>query len=141
MSALPNMSHAESAAAYERHISDNWDALSPFEQEQARAYLQSKFQAMQQPHSPQVMTSMYQQPGYPNASPTYGMYGGFAPAKPEQGGGWAVPVGYVGLLVFTPLAFFCGIYLMTKGRSGHGIAQILLSAALFLFTFMLLTMP
>jgi len=136
VSALPSMSPAESAAAYERHISDNWDSLSPFEQEQARSYLQAKFQAMQNPQSAQ---SRNQQPNYLNSSPMYGTYGGYAPAQREQGGGWAVPVGYIGLLIFTPLAFICGIYNLTKGRSGHGIAQIVLSVALFIFTFMLLS--
>lgn len=133
------MTHADSAAAYERYISENWDSLPPFEQEQARAYLQSRFQAMQ-PQLPHGGTAMSPQPGYPSAGAPYGygMYGGFAPVKKEQEGGWAVPVGYIGLLFFTPLAVFCGIYNLTKGRTGHGLAQILIPIAILFFLFMAL---
>ena len=103
MSAYPTMTPAESAAAYERYISDNWDRLPPAEQEQARAYLQAKFQALHEPQiQPQQPTPpMYQQPGFPSASPmygAYGMYGGFAAPRREEEGTWAVPVGYLGIL-------------------------------------------
>src|SRR5688572_15208662 len=116
------MSPAESAAAYERYISENWDRLSPFEQDQARSYMQAKFEGVQQaqPQLQPPMASMspqpgYPQPGFPSAAPGYGsspMYGygygygpgAFGPPKSEPGGGWAVPVGYIGLLFFTPLA-------------------------------------
>ena len=149
MSALPSMSPADSAAAYERHISDNWDRLSPFEQDQARAYMRSKFEGTQQVQPQPYMASMPQQPGFPAAAPMYGsspMYGygngygpgAFGPPKQEPGAGWAVPVGYVGLMLFTPLAFICGIINLTKGRTGHGMAQLLISVVLFVLTFMLL---
>jgi hypothetical protein len=150
------MSPAESAAAYERYISENWDRLSPFEQDQARAYMQAKFEGVQQQQPPQLTPAMHAQPpqmmmpgnpmpGYPNPAPGYasaapaygyGMYGGFAPAKREDEGSWAVPVGYIGLLVFTPLAIGCGIYNLTKGRTGHGLAQILIPVALFALVLM-----
>ena len=146
------MSPADAAAAYERHINDNWDRLSPYEQDQARAYMQSKFEgtAPVQPQPQAYMASMPQQPGFPAASPMmYGsnpMYGygpgAFGPQKSEPGGGWAIPVGYIGLLLFTPLAFCCGVYLLAKGRTGHGIAQVAISVTFFLITFMLLvSMP
>ena len=97
---------AQNAWAYEQYIRDHWDQLTPYQQEEARAYLRSKFQA-------------------PPAS---------ASATPK---GWPVPVGYVcaaiSLLVLPPLfaliALGCGIYNASKGRSGHGMTQIVLSIA------------
>jgi hypothetical protein len=133
MSAVPSMSQAEQAAGYERYVSEHWDTMSPFEQEQARAYFQAKYQPVQPQPQAQQPFAMAMQPqagyGYGYGQPSYS--GGFAPAKREQGGGWAVPVGYIGLLLFTPLAFFCGIFNLTKGRTGHGIAQVVLSATFF----------
>jgi hypothetical protein len=95
---------AQQAWAYEQYIRDHWDQLSPFQQEEARAYLRAKFQG-------------------PPAS---------ASSTPK---GWTVPVGYVcagiSLLFLPPLfaliALGCGIYNASKGRSGHGIAQIILA--------------
>jgi hypothetical protein len=155
------MSPAESAAAYERYISENWDRLSPFEQDQARAYMQARFEGVQPQQPPQVMPTMHQQPqpmmaanpmpGYPNPAPGYGsaapgygygMYGGFAPARREDEGSWAVPVGYIGVFLFTPLAIGCGIYNLTKGRTGHGLAQILIPVAfIVLFVMMVAAGP
>lgn len=157
MSALPGMSPAESAAAYERYISENWDRLSPIEQDQARAYMQAKFEGVA-PAQPQIqpqpqplqqpfVPGMPQQPGFPAASPMYGSNptygygygygpGAFGPPKQEPGAGWAVPVGYIGLLVFTPLAIVCGIINLTKGRTGHGLTQILIPVAMIILLVM-----
>ena len=148
MSALLGMSPAEAAAAYERHVDQNWDSLSPSEQEQARAYFQAKFQGVP-PAQPQIqpqplqqpfMPGMPQQPGFPAAAPMYGYGygygpGAFGPPKQDEGG-WAVPVGYLGVLFFTPLAIYCGIYNMSKGRTGHGLAQILIPVVMIVFIIM-----
>jgi hypothetical protein len=156
------MSPTDSAAAYERYISENWDRLSPIEQDQARAYMQAKFEGVA-PAQPQIqpqpqplqqpfMPGMPQQPGFPAASPMYGSNptygygygygpGAFGPPKQDEGG-WAVPVGYLGVLFFTPLAIYCGIYNMSKGRTGHGLAQILIPVAIILFVVMIVvSMP
>jgi hypothetical protein len=159
MSALPSMSPQEQAARYERYISENWDSLSSFEQDQARSYMHAKMQASQM----QVQAAAVKQPGMPAAQPGVGQmpafaaqspgvaldnysaayYGGygpgaFGPPKVEQGGGWAVWVGYI-MFLFIPLVTLgCGIYLCTKGRTGHGIAQLMLAAASILIGFMLL---
>jgi hypothetical protein len=63
------------------------------------------------------------------SDPIYGGYGtgAFGPRREEQPNGWAVPVGYVGLLLFTPLAIICGILNLSAGRTGHGMAQLILS--------------
>ena len=146
MSASFNSTQEAAAAAYERYINDNWDRLQPFEQEQARAYMQAKFQGTPQP---QPMMPASPAPGYPSAAPGYpsmdpgygygyGMYGGFAPSRREDEGSWAVPVGYIGVLVFTPLAIGCGIYNLTKGRTGHGLAQILIPIGVFVLLMMAL---
>ena len=133
------MSPAEQAERYERYISENWNSLSAFEQEQAKVYLQQKYQAQQQAafptqpgfgqQSPYAMSSNPQ--GYASmyGDPYYGGYGpgAFGPPKKEESGGWAVWAGYVGVLIFLPLALFCGIFNCTKGRAGHGIAQLLLA--------------
>jgi hypothetical protein len=97
---------AQQAWAYEQYIRDNWDKLTPFQQEEARAYLRSKFQG-------------------PPAAAT-------APAE-----GWPVPAGYIcagiSILFLPPLfaliALGCGIYNASKGRTGYGIAQIILAIA------------
>ena len=141
MSALPNSSQADAAAAYERYISENWDSLQPFEQEQARSYLQAKFQEMQMPQPQLTAPAMSPQPGFPSATPGYAYGygygpGAFGPPKKEEEGEWAIWAGYVGLLVFTPLAVFCGIYNLNKGRIGHGLVQLLIPVGLFIFVLM-----
>jgi hypothetical protein len=97
---------AQNAWAYEQYIRDHWDQLTPFQQEEARAYLRAKFQG-----SPAATSST---------------------TKPNS---WTVPVGYVcaGLsILFLPplfalIALGCGIYNASKGRSGHGVALIVLA--------------
>jgi hypothetical protein len=94
----------QDAWAYEQYIRDNWDRLTPYQQEEARAYLYSRFQG---------------------------------PATTAQAAakGWPVPVGYVCAalsilffpIILAPAALGCGIYNSKKGRSGHGLAQIILS--------------
>ena len=140
MSSYGGMSQADQAAAYERHISDNWDRLSSWEQEQAKAYMQAKYTASQGPgYSPgqgqampyayggQYQTASYGPAGY-GYDPIYGGYGpgAFGPPRKEKGGGWAVPVGYVGLLICSPVAIACGIKNIVSGRTGHGYAQLIL---------------
>ncbi len=171
------MSPEEQAARYERYVSENWDSMTSFEQEQARQYMQAKAQASQSTAQPQGQygssygqpafgaqpgfggSAWTHQPGFPSAQPGasqpgFGMsagyntldpvqaraylhgdpiYGGFgtgafAPRREEPANGWAVPVGYVGLLLFTPLAIVCGILNLSAGRTGHGLAQLILSA-------------
>jgi hypothetical protein len=98
--------HAQNAWAYEQYIRDNWDKLTPYQQEEAQAYLSAKFQGSPKPAAASVK-------------------------------GWPVPTGYVcaGIsLFFLPplfalIALGCGIYNATKGRTGHGIAQIILAIA------------
>jgi hypothetical protein len=95
----------QQAAAYEQYVRANWNTLSPYEQEEARAYLQAKYQWVQA--------------------------GQTALAAP----GWTVPAGYVCCalalvflpIVFAPAGFGLGIYNATKGRGGHGAAQMVLS--------------
>lgn len=137
MSASIKAAHDAAAAAYERHINDNWDRLAPFEQEHARAYIQANFEGVTQ--APMQPISHY--PGFPNPNPDpmygdgYGLYGGLGlrPGQEDEGT-WAIPVGYLGVLFFVPLAIGCGIYNITKGRTGHGAAQILLPVAFFIFS-------
>jgi hypothetical protein len=98
-------SPSATATAYEQYLRANWDRLTPYEQEEARAYLQSKFQYVQN--------------------------GAVAHSAP----GWTVPVGYVCCalalvilpIIFTPAGFGLGIYNASKGRTGHGVAQVILS--------------
>jgi hypothetical protein len=130
---------ADQAAAYERYISENWDSLPPYEQEQAKAYMRSKFEGSQQPgyagqfaapnppYAGQPMPAGYGQAPWMNGGSYYGAYGpgAFGPPKRDEAG-WAVPVGYIGVLFFTPLAIYCGIKNLTNGRSGHGYTQLLL---------------
>lgn len=105
MSTASQPTTAAVTAAYEQHLRANWDNLSPFEQEEARAYLQSKY------HSASIVAAKNDAPG------------------------WTIPAGYVFCVVsilflpvvFAPAAFGIGIYNAVKGRVGHGIAQIILS--------------
>ena len=93
------------AAAYEQHLRDHWHTLSPFEQEQARAYMQAKFQST------------------------------MAPTDTNEVPGWTVPTAYVCAFVallllpviFGPVSFGLGVYNTAKGKVGHGVAQIILS--------------
>ena len=95
----------QNASAYEHYLRTNWDSLSPYEQEEARAYLHSKFQSA--PVGATVSTAL----------------------------GWTVRAGYVCCalallffpIVFGPAGFGLGIYNAAKGRAGHGTAQIVLS--------------
>lgn len=150
----------EQAAAYERYVSENWDSLAPFEQEQAKAYLRAKFEAPQQSafSAPPAASnsyggqygsagygqSQYASPGYGQSPYGYGdpIYGGlglgaFAPPKRDEEE-WAIWVGYLGVLFFTPLAIFCGIKNLTHDRPGHGWAQILLGIGPFVLIMMML---
>jgi hypothetical protein len=105
MSAVSRSEHDRIATAYEQHLRERWETLSPYEQAEARAYMQAKF--------------------------TRSM----VPVVVNEPPGWTVPVGYVSAIValvfipivFGPLAFGLGIYNVSKGRNGHGIAQIILS--------------
>jgi hypothetical protein len=143
LSAYPSTSAADQAAAYERDISENWDSMPAFEQEQAKAYLQAKFQGAPQSEfasqpmpqytagNPYLTTGM-QQPGYGYGSPAYGYPGygpgAFGPPKRDEAE-WAIWLGYVGVFVFTPLAIFCGIKNLINERPGHGWVQLLLGLA------------
>jgi hypothetical protein len=134
-------SPADQAAAYERYISENWDSLPSYEQEQAKAYMRAKFEASQQPGyqsghvaTPNMYSGQYASAGYGygqgswgNTGQFYGGYGpgAFGPPKRDEAG-WAVPIGYVGVLFFTPLAIYCGIKNLSNGRSGHGYTQLVL---------------
>jgi hypothetical protein len=139
------MSPAEQAAAYERYISENWDRMPAFEQEQAKAYLQAKFQASQQPglasqpatpylSGDPYLTQGMQQAGYGYGGAAYGYpaygLGAFGPPKKDTAE-WAIWVGWVGVFVFTPLAIFCGIKNIINDRPGHGYAQLFLGLAPF----------
>jgi hypothetical protein len=101
------------AWAYERYIRENWDRLTPYQQEEARAYLQAKFQRP----TPAAATAA----------------------------GWPVPLGYVCAfvailfvpIILAPFAFGCGVYNASKGRTGHGVAQIILSIVCGLLGFAL----
>jgi hypothetical protein len=105
MATTDRFSQSEAAAVYEQHLRSRWDTLTPFEQEEARAYLHAKF---------------LPDPALPSAS---------------DGPGWTIPVGYLcaGLslaflpILFAPAGFGLGVYNAAKGRAGHGIAQIMLS--------------
>ena len=150
---------ADQAAAYERYISENWDSLQPFEQEQAKAYLRAKFEAPQQPGfapqpaAPASYGGQFSSPGYgqsPYTSPGYGqspygygdpMYGAlglgaFAPPKRDEEE-WTIWAGYLGVFLFWPLAIFCGIKNLAHDRAGHGWAQILLVIVPLLLIMML----
>lgn len=93
------------AAAYEQYVRANWNNLSAYEQEEARAYLQAKYQQIQ------------------------------AGEAVRTAPGWTVPVGYICCalallffpIIFAPAGFGLGIYNSTKGRGGHGAAQMVLS--------------
>jgi hypothetical protein len=99
---------AQGAWAYEQYIRDHWDQLTPFQQEEARAYLSAKFQS----------------------TPA-------ATGSTSTANGWTVPVGYVSAAIsilflpplFALIALGCGIYNVSKGRSSHGVAQIVLAIA------------
>ena len=105
MSAVSRSEHDRVAAAYEQHLRERWETLSPYEQEEARAYMQAKFTRS------------------------------ISPVAVDEAPGWTVPVGYASAFIallfvpvlFGPLAFGLGIYNTSKGRNGHGIAQIILS--------------
>jgi hypothetical protein len=96
---------ASDARIYEQYIRDNWDRLTPYQQEEARAYLYSRFQ-----------------------QPT-------AAAKPAKGWpvpvGYVCAMLSVLILpiVLGPAAIGCGIYNVKHGRSNHGTAQISLGIA------------
>jgi hypothetical protein len=129
MSALPSLSQSEQSARYEQYVRENWDRMSPSEQDQARSYFQAKQQAESQPNLYAVSAQGTYGGGYGAYSqPGYG--GAFAPiATPQkaQGGAWALWVGYPALFFFTPLAFGCGIYNLVKGRPVHGVVQMVLA--------------
>jgi hypothetical protein len=97
---------AQNAWAYEQYILDHWDQLTPYQQEEARAYLRSKFQAP--PASAAATPKGWPVPvGYVCA---------------------AISLLFVPPL-FALIALGCGIYNVSTGRSNHGIAQIVLSIA------------
>jgi hypothetical protein len=138
LSTYSAVSPADQAAAYERYISENWNSLSPYEQEQAKAYMRAKFEGSPQPgyagqfsgpnpYAGQPVPAGYGQPAWTNGGALYGGYGpgAFGPPKRDEAG-WAVPVGYLGVLFFTPLAIYCGIKNISNDRSGHGYTQLLL---------------
>ncbi|MFL5759580.1 MAG: hypothetical protein ACJ789_07575 [Thermomicrobiales bacterium] len=98
--------HASDAWAYEQYIRDNWDRLTPYQQEEARAYLNSKFQA----------PATHAQPA--------------AKGWPVQVGYICAVMAVLILpIIFAPAAVGCGIYNVKKGRSNHGTAQIALGIA------------
>ena len=115
MSSTTAQQAAPDVLAYERYVRENWDRLTPFQQEEARAYLQARFQG---------------------AAPV---------AREKPAAGWPVPVGYAAAIlsililpiVLAPFAFGCGVYNASKGRSGHGTAQIVLSIVCGLLGFVL----
>jgi hypothetical protein len=124
MSALPSMSQTEQAVRYEQYVRENWDRMSPFEQDQARSYFAAKQQAATQPN----LYAMNGQSAYGYAQPAYG--GAFSPIampKESKGGTWAIWVGYITVFFFTPAAFGCGIYNLAKGRPVHGVLQMVLA--------------
>ena len=108
---------APGQAEYETYLRENWDRLAPYEQEVGRAYLLAKEQG-------KISATL------PIQRPEYAGYqtSGYAPAA--QGTSLAVLFGYIAAFVFTPAGIVLGIYNMTQGRTGHGIAQILLSIGL-----------
>lgn len=105
--------------AYEHYIRENWERLSPFEQEQARAYMHSKFLAASA-GVPQFQAQS---------------------SAPD----WTVPAGYIcaGIsmflfpIIFAPAALGLGIYNGTKGRAGHATAQIILAIVCGMIGFIL----
>jgi hypothetical protein len=97
---------ASDARIYEQYIRDNWDRLTPYQQEEARAYLYSRFQ----------------QPAAKAESPPKGW--------PVPVGYVCAAVSILFLpIIFAPAALGCGIYNLKKGRSNHGTAQISLAIA------------
>lgn len=114
MVTLPSTHSLHAAETYEHYIKDNWEKLSPFEQEQARAYLHAKITAS-------AAAQWQQQAGRQS---------------------WLVPTGYIcagnALLLrltdLPSLAFFSMIFLGSalvlgilndRRHSAHGIPQVL----------------
>jgi hypothetical protein len=102
------------AESYERHLRENWDRLPAWEQEQAERY-----SAWKNANPGSVIDQ------HPMAS---------APRR-DEGLSWAVKGGYLcavaafllSPLVFAPIGIVLGIYNITRGRYGHGVAHVVLS--------------
>lgn len=105
----------QQSTAYEQYVRANWNNLSPFEQEQARAYFQAAY--------PQFHLG----------------------TQTKKAAGWTVPVGYVccalaiviAPILFAPAGFGLGIYNSKHGQSGHGTAQMVLAIVCGIIGFIL----
>jgi hypothetical protein len=104
----------QQAEAYERHLRENWDRLPTWEREQAERYF-----------------------AWRSANPRALIEAPAMVARPARDDGLskAVKAGYLcaaaafllSPLVFAPVTILIGIYNITRGRYGHGIAQIVLA--------------
>ena len=124
MSTYGSPSPSDQAAAYERYLRENWDSLPSFEQEQAKSWMQAKALAATQT-------------AYQYDSLSYGYLGnalGNLPTskKSNTDSEWAVPVGYIAIFVFMPLALICAVLNLMNDRIGHGLAQLLIPVALLI---------
>ena len=89
-------------STYEQYLRDNWENLTPFQQEEGRAYLQSKFQSVAAVSAPPETVKK---------------------TPPE----WTVGAGYACVIFVAIAGIGFGIYNAATGRVGHGITQIILS--------------
>ena len=96
---------SQAAAFYEQHLRQNWNSLSPYEQEEARAYLQSKFNGYAAPRARDI-------------APTWTIFVGYLCCVLALG---------IAPILLAPAGFGFGIYNAAKGRPAHGFAQIVLS--------------